>query len=58
MDALAAAVCALYVVVASWWVNVDRGADPREMLVSTQSATSFTIKGDTNRFIGFICIGQ
>ena len=26
-------------VVASWWVNVDRGADPREMLVSTQSAT-------------------
>ena len=24
---------------ASWWVNVDRGADPREMLVSTQSAT-------------------
>jgi uncharacterized protein (TIGR03663 family) len=33
-----AAVCALYVGVSSWWVNVDRGADPREMLVSTQSA--------------------
>ncbi len=31
--------CAVYVVVSSWWVNVDRGADPREMLVSTQSAT-------------------
>jgi uncharacterized protein (TIGR03663 family) len=34
-----AGVCAVYVVVSSWWVNVDRGADPREMLVSTQSAT-------------------
>ena len=22
----------------SWWVNVDRGTDPREMLVSTQSS--------------------
>ena len=28
-----------YAVVASWWVNVDRGADPRELLVSTQSST-------------------
>src|SRR3954447_10523391 len=35
----AAAVALLYVGVASWWVNVERGADPREMLVSTQSAT-------------------
>jgi uncharacterized protein (TIGR03663 family) len=35
----AVAVCAVYVVVSSWWVNVERGADPREMLVSTQSAT-------------------
>ncbi len=23
----------------SWWINVDRGANPREMLVSTQSST-------------------
>jgi uncharacterized protein (TIGR03663 family) len=33
-----AAVALAYVGVASWWVNVDRGADPREMLVSTQSS--------------------
>ncbi|HWK27745.1 MAG TPA: flippase activity-associated protein Agl23 [Solirubrobacter sp.] len=36
---LAATTVALfYVGLASWWVNVDRGANPREMLVSTQSA--------------------
>jgi uncharacterized protein (TIGR03663 family) len=36
---IAGAVVALfYVGLSSWWVNVDRGADPREMLVSTQSA--------------------
>src|SRR4051794_22299874 len=34
-----AAIAAVYVVLASWWVNVDHGADPREMLVSTQSDT-------------------
>ena len=34
-----AALALLYVGVSSWWVNVDRGADPREMLVSTQSST-------------------
>ena len=34
-----AAIALLYVGVASWWVNVERGADPREMLVSTQSST-------------------
>jgi predicted membrane-bound mannosyltransferase len=34
----AAAAALLYVGVASWWVNVTRPADPREMLVSTQSA--------------------
>ena len=34
-----AAIALFYVGLASWWVNVDRGADPREMLVSTQSAT-------------------
>src|SRR3954453_6831290 len=33
-----AAVGLFYVAVSSWWVNVDRGADPREFLVSTQSA--------------------
>ncbi len=33
-----AAIALFYVGLASWWVNVDRGADPREMLVSTQSA--------------------
>ena len=27
-----------YLGLSSWWVNVDRGTDPREMLVSTQSA--------------------
>ena len=36
---MAAAVGLLYLGVASWWVNVERGADPREMLVSTQSST-------------------
>jgi uncharacterized protein (TIGR03663 family) len=36
---LAAAVVALfYVGISSWWINVTRPADPREMLVSTQSA--------------------
>jgi uncharacterized protein (TIGR03663 family) len=34
----AGAVALFYVGISSWWVNVDRGADPREMLVSTQSA--------------------
>jgi len=29
----------IYVAFSSWWVNVDRGADPREFLVSTQSST-------------------
>ncbi len=28
----------IYVGFSSWWVNVDRGADPREFLVSTQSS--------------------
>src|SRR6185295_2263064 len=37
---IAAGVVSLfYVGVSSWWVNVDYGADPREMLVSTQSST-------------------
>jgi predicted membrane-bound mannosyltransferase len=34
----ATAIALLYVGVSSWWVNVNRGTDPREMLVSTQSA--------------------
>ena len=33
-----AAVAAIYVPVASWWVNVEHRADPRELLVSTQSS--------------------
>ena len=33
-----AAVAALYVPVASWWANVELRANPRELLVSTQSA--------------------
>ena len=33
-----AAVAALYVPVASWWANVELRADPRELLVSTQSS--------------------
>lgn len=28
-----------YLGLASWWVNVDRGTDPREILVSTQSSS-------------------
>jgi uncharacterized protein (TIGR03663 family) len=36
--ALVAAVGLFYVGISSWWVNHDRGADPREFLVSTQSA--------------------
>jgi uncharacterized protein (TIGR03663 family) len=34
----AAAVALFYVGISSWWINVTRPADPREMLVSTQSA--------------------
>jgi hypothetical protein len=30
--------CALHLGYASWWANVENGADPREFLVSTQSA--------------------
>jgi predicted membrane-bound mannosyltransferase len=33
-----AAVVAIYVPVASWWINVDHRANPRELLVSTQSS--------------------
>jgi uncharacterized protein (TIGR03663 family) len=32
------ALCAFYVGVSSWWANVTRHTDPREILVSTQSA--------------------
>ena len=32
------AVAAFYVVLASWWVNAEHRTDPRELLVSTQSA--------------------
>ena len=35
----AATLALIYVAFSSWWVNVDRGADPREFLVSTQSST-------------------
>jgi hypothetical protein len=31
-------VCAVYAGVASFWVNAEHGADPREFLVSTQSS--------------------
>jgi hypothetical protein len=34
------------------------GTGTLALSISTQSATSFTIKGDTNRSIGFVCIGQ
>jgi hypothetical protein len=34
-----AAAAVFYVAVSSYWVNALRGADPREFLVSTQSAT-------------------
>jgi uncharacterized protein (TIGR03663 family) len=30
--------CALHMGYASWWANVENGADPREFLVTTQSA--------------------
>jgi uncharacterized protein (TIGR03663 family) len=40
------AVALFYVGIASWWVNVDRGADPREMLVSTQSSTQVSDVAD------------
>jgi len=33
-----AAVMALYVPLASWWANAEHRADPRELLVSTQSS--------------------
>jgi uncharacterized protein (TIGR03663 family) len=35
---LAVVVCAAYAGYTSWWANVDNGADPREFLVTTQSA--------------------
>ena len=35
---VAAVACAAYVGVASWWVNVEYNADPREFLVTTQSS--------------------
>ena len=35
----AATLALIYVAFSSWWVNVDRGADPREFLVSTQSSS-------------------
>jgi uncharacterized protein (TIGR03663 family) len=35
----AATFALIYVAFSSWWVNVDRSADPREFLVSTQSST-------------------
>lgn len=40
------AVALLYVGVASWWVNVDHDTDPREMLVSTQSASEVKAVAD------------
>ena len=33
-----AAVAAIYIPVASWWANAEHRADPRELLVSTQSS--------------------
>jgi hypothetical protein len=33
-----AAVAAIYIPVSSWWINVDHRANPRELLVSTQSS--------------------
>jgi uncharacterized protein (TIGR03663 family) len=33
-----AAVIALYVPISSWWLNVDHRANPKELLVSTQSS--------------------
>jgi uncharacterized protein (TIGR03663 family) len=41
-----AAVGVFYLGLASWWVNVDRGANPREMLVSTQSSTQVKAVAD------------
>ena len=35
---VAVAVCAAFVVYTSWWANVENGANPREFLVTTQSA--------------------
>jgi uncharacterized protein (TIGR03663 family) len=34
----AVALCAAYAGYTSWWANVENGADPREFLVTTQSA--------------------
>jgi len=34
-----AGVALVYVLLSSWWVNHDRGTDPREFLVSTQSSS-------------------
>ena len=33
-----ASLCVLYTGYASWWANVENGADPREFLVTTQSS--------------------
>ncbi len=45
----AAAVALFYSGVSSWWVNVDRGANPRELLVSTQS--SVQVKQEAERVL-------
>jgi len=45
-----AAVAALYVPVASWWANVELRANPRELLVSTQSAEE--VKRVTDQVVG------
>ena len=39
-------VCALHTGYASWWANVENGADPRELLVTTQSAEQVTAVRD------------
>jgi uncharacterized protein (TIGR03663 family) len=44
------AACALYAGVASFWVNAEHGADPRELLVSTQSSEQ--VDGIRDRVLG------
>ena len=46
-----AAVAALYVPVASWWSNVELRADPRSLLVSTQSSEEVKRVADEVRAI-------
>jgi uncharacterized protein (TIGR03663 family) len=50
------AACAAYAGVASFWVNAEHGADPREFLVSTQSSNQ--VRGVRDQVRGIVARAQ